>query len=368
MLPLPPKCSGCPAIPSAEGFIPPSGPTDARLAICGQGGGTDEAALAEPWVGPAGRHLRKWAAKAGIPIEKCALTNVVWCHLQGNRKPTPKEVAFCWDAHVGPHLRSLPNLRVIVAAGVPAAQKFIKGAKQSTTGTVARFLLYETFKPLAHYEDGTVGPPETEDGYVYVVPIVHPAAIVRGAWEYDPAQPKYLRRAWEIATSEEPPNLLDVSTPPPGGKVAKTVHEVAAFLGDVLIDGCAVACDIEGTGGVLIGIGFTRMDNLAGMYVPFRDFAKPYWSEEDTHTAAEWVDRVLTSEDVAKIFHNGSSFDVPFLEEIGFVVNGYADDTMVRAWATYHEMPKSLQELAILYAGLNAWKHTSHVGDEGEGK
>jgi uracil-DNA glycosylase family 4 len=346
MLPKPAPCAGCPASATSHGFVPPSGPADARLAIVGQGPGYDEAALAEPFVGVSGRHLNKWLVKAGVPHEKCAVSNIVWCQLPGNRKPSPKEIAHCWNAHVGPHLRSLPELRVIVAVGLPAAQKFIPGAKASTVGTVAR----------------------TEDPPAYVVPIMHPAAIVRGAWAYDPAQPRFLRRAWEIATSESPPNLLDVSEPPPGGTVAKTVHEVAAFLGEVLIDGAAVACDIEGTGGILIGIGFARMDNLASLYVPFRDFATPFWSEEDTHTAAYWVDRVLSEPKVEKIFHNGASFDVPFLEEIGFEVRGYGDDTMVRAWSLYHEMGKSLQELAILYAGLQAWKHTSHVGDEGEGK
>jgi DNA polymerase len=355
MLRKPDSCKGCAAYEAGHGFVPPSGPQDARLAIVGQGPGADEAALGEPFVGPAGRHLNKWLAKAGVPREKCAVSNVVWCHLPNNRKPTTKEIAHCWTAHVGPHLRSLPNLRVIVAVGAPAAQKFIPGAKQSTVGTVARF-----------FDDLATSP--------YVVPIVHPAAIIRGQWEYDPAQPRHLHRAWSIANAIEPPILDDVTVLPHGGHIAKTIHEVAAWCGDVLTQPPPyLYVDIEGTGGILIGIGFWVLDETMqptghGMYVPFRDFAKPYWTDDDTHTAAYWVDRVLSEPTVPKVFHNGSSFDIPFLEEIGFEVNGYADDTMVRAWATYHEMPKSLEELAILYANMIAWKHTSHVGDEGEGK
>jgi DNA polymerase len=349
VLTRPEACRGCPADIVASGFVPPSGPQDARLAIVGQGPGADEAATGEPFIGMSGRHLNKWLVKAGVPRERCAVSNVVWCHLPKNRPPTATEMRHCWEAHVGPHLRSLPELRVIAAVGIPAAQQFIPGAKLKTAGTVAPFAL--------------------DEREVRVVPLVHPAAIIRGSWAHDPAQPLFLRRAWEIARAEQPPPLLDVSVPPPGGQIAKTVHEVARFLGEILIDKAAVACDIEGTGGILIGIGFARLDTLEAMYVPFRNKAAPFWSsEEDTRCAAEWVDRVLASEQIAKVFHNGSSFDLPFLEEIGFVVNNYADDTMVRAWATYHESVKDLQSLGILYAGLPAWKHLSNVGDEGDEK
>jgi uracil-DNA glycosylase family 4 len=296
-----------------------------------------------------GRHLNKWLVKAGVPRERCAVLNVVWCNLPKNRPPTDAEMRHCWEAHVGPYLRSLSELRVIAAVGIPAAQQFIPGAKLRTAGTFTPFNLGER--------------------EVRVVHIIHPDTIIRGSWAHDLAQPLFLRRAWEIACAEHPPPMTDVSVPPPGGQIAKTIHDVARFLGQVLLDEAAVACDIEGVGGILIGIGFARLDTLEAMYVPFRNKADPFWSsKEDTRCVAEWVDRVLASEKVAKVFHNGSSFDLPFLEEIGFVVNNYADDTMVRAWATYHESVKDLQSLGILYAGLPAWKHLSHVGDLGESK
>jgi hypothetical protein len=270
----------------------------------------------------------------------------VQCHLPKNRPPRPAEVEHCWKAHVEPWLTGLAALRVIVAIGQPAARKLVgPRAKQSTVGTT-------------HL-----------DGTRYVVPIVHPAAVVRGQWAHDPAQPKFLRRAWEIACADSPPNVADVGTAPPGGTIARTLADVSAWIGDVLAARATVACDIEGTGGVLIGIGFCRLDTLASMYVPFRNRAAPYWPDREvTRAVAYWVDRVLSEPTVGKVFHNGSSFDVPFLEGIGFEVAGYVDDTMIRAWATYHEAAKDLQSLGILYAGLPAWKHLSHVGDEGEGK
>lgn len=349
----PPACEGCPANATASGFVPPTGPNDARLAIVGQGPGADEAALSEPFVGPSGRHLNRWLARAGVPRERCAVSNIVWCHLPKNRKPTTREITHCWDAHVGPHLRSLPNLRVVVAVGVPAAKHFVPHASAKTAGTVERYAL--------------------DERTVWVVPTIHPAAIIKGAWANDPAQPRYIRRAWEIATADAPYLPDDVTVAPLGGVIAKTPADVATFLGELLADPPTfVYTDIEGTGGVLIGIGFWVLADAArparGMYVPFRSFAAPYWSEDDTAIVAEWVNRVLASPDVPKVLHNGASFDIPFLEDIGFVVNGYVDDTMVRAWATYHEMPKSLQELAILYCGFPAWKHTSHTDDEGDGK
>ncbi|MHC4176870.1 MAG: uracil-DNA glycosylase family protein [Planctomycetota bacterium] len=348
----PKACEGCPAYESGRSFVPPIGPSDARLAIVGQGPGADEAQVGEPFVGAAGKRLNRWLVLAGVPRERIAIGNIVQCHLPGNRPPKAAEIAHCREAHVAPWLESLRALRVIVPAGMPATKEFLgKRAGASTVGTT---------HPL--------GDTTHDVGLRYVVPIVHPAAIVRGQWTADPVQPKFLRRAWEIAEANEPPRIADLGKPPPNGYIATRTDEVAYFCGEALRSKDTLYADIEGTGGILIGIGFWSSRRDEGIYIPLRDRAEPFWSEEDTRTVATWLDRVLASPEVGLVFHNGSSFDIPFLEDIGFTVRGYVDDTMVRAWGTYHESAKDLQSLAILYAGLPAWKHLSHVGDEGEGK
>jgi hypothetical protein len=57
-----------------------------------------------------------------------------------------------------------------------------------------------------------------------------------------------------------------------------------------------------------------------------------------------------------KVFHNGQAFDIPYLEDLGFEVNGYAGDTLLMAHLALPELPKGLQFLATLYCRLPMWK------------
>ena len=116
----PGKCSGCPAYKTGRSFVPPVGPSTAKLAILGQGPGEMEAYQAIPFVGPSGKHLDTWLYKAGVPRQKVWIGNIVQCWLPGNRAPRAKEVAYCRKAHWGPVLEKLEQLKVIVPVGVPA--------------------------------------------------------------------------------------------------------------------------------------------------------------------------------------------------------------------------------------------------------
>jgi hypothetical protein len=73
---------------------------------------------------------------------------------------------------------------------------------------------------------------------------------------------------------------------------------------------------------------------------------------------------LLSSSDIEKIFHNGQAFDIPYLEEQGFVVNGFEEDTMLQAHLTYAELPKKLVFLALVYAGIPYWKYLVSEEDE----
>lgn len=372
MLQRPPACDGCPANATARGFVPPTGPTNAIMAICGQGPGADEAAFGEPFIGTSGTMLNRWLASAGIPREKLAINNVVQCQLPGNREPHKREAQHCWRAHVRPWLASLTELRVIVPVGVPAMEVLIDPeCSASVAGTLHPIPMPWKGDPYVEddidsssvrdIERGTGVP---SDRVVVAVPVLHPAGIMRGGWAQEPAQIDFLRRAWAIATGKVVPDLSPLDEPPPGCNPTPTYNDVRNFETETSWDE-PLACDIEGTRGRLIGIGWARLRDEATIYVPFLDGEKPYWN--DVHwPGIDVAIRALLQRPL--IFHNGSGFDIGFLESCGYQVPRYVDDTMIRHHILYAEQPKGLEALAVRYVGARAWKWLSHVENEDDSK
>lgn len=402
----PAACEGCPAHATARGFVPPSGPLDAVMALVGQGPGADEAAFGEPFIGESGRRLNMWCVRAEVPRERCAVGNVVWCQLPGNREPKPAEAQHCWRAHVRPWLESLHAVRVVVAIGKPAMQVFLgRKATTSLAGTLHNAPLPWASEAYGYKADemhrvsasnegerdsvpdmpstastaseslpqssDMVGvrahdrddPPRDDVGVrarsVIVAPLLHPSFIIRGQFAQEPAQADYLRRAWRVARGLEAPPPSDVTQPPPGAIPTPTTHDLRRWIYDTRADD-VLACDIEGYGGRLIGIGFARVRDEATLYVPVLDGEAPYWSDADWPGVDEFIRAML---DRPLVFHNGQAFDIPFLAEVGYPVDParYVDDTMIRHHTLYAEQPKDLESLAIRYLGFQSWKWLSNV-------
>jgi hypothetical protein len=68
------------------------------------------------------------------------------------------------------------------------------------------------------------------------------------------------------------------------------------------------------------------------------------------------------------VFHNGTTHDVPILEEVGFRVGGRLIDTMLLAHTANSEVPKSLQFTSTLHLWMPVWKTLTEESDEEEGK
>jgi len=205
---------------------------------------------------------------------------------------------------------------------------------------------------------------------VLLCPIAHPAWILRGMYKHEPAQATYLRRAKALAdgTATPPP---DPTTPPTNAIFTPGLHDLQLFREG--LDRCTdktLATDIECAGKHLVGIGFCRHEDLHCLYVPIRRRAAlPYWTDPaDLMEVVVWLDEILGNPDIPLVFHNGNTFDEPFLRRVGFEVRGFVDDTMVMVHTAYPELPKALEFNAVLYCGFNPWKHLSSVEEVGEGK
>lgn len=164
-------CEGCPLFEPATQTVFGRGGDDARIALVGEEPGDQEDRRGEPFVGPAGRMLRKAIEDAGLGDEPAYITNAVK-HFKfepaerGKRRihksPSLREVSACrpWlDAEL-----RLLSPELVVALGA----------------TAARALLGSSFRVTK--DRGTPLPlPLPPDGerQATAVATLHPSAILR---------------------------------------------------------------------------------------------------------------------------------------------------------------------------------------------
>lgn len=200
---------------------------------------------------------------------------------------------------------------------------------------------------------------------IYICPIMHPAAIIRGRYADEPAQVVYLERAGMLASGEWVPE--DVSSPPSEGVLSPTLPDLTTFgQARGLTEG--VTCDIETAGDYLVCIGFARMVDEASICVPFlRQGGFRYWPTWEDHVSAvAWTFKILSDPEIPKVFQNGQAFDIPRLVALGFVVENYAFDTLIAQRYAYPEMAADLAFLGGFYGGIPNWKWLAREEQEGK--
>ena len=126
----PAQCAGCPWETRGQGFVPGTGPSQARLVLLGQGPGRDEVAIGKPFVGTAGRRLDIWLTKAGIPRQMCWIDNMVrcWIKVRGQDVAPRKAIEECRQRHwLGPVQGQLAGGAWGIVAVGSAASKYLVG-------------------------------------------------------------------------------------------------------------------------------------------------------------------------------------------------------------------------------------------------
>ena len=218
----------------------------------------------------------------------------------------------------------------------------------------------------------------------WVLPIIHPASIVRGRWHEEPAQIVYLKRLASILRGENTPPVDDVDSPPPNTLLWPSLTTLKEFNDELTqeIDELyglywnTLSVDIESAGPFVTLIGITALSTTRGevgptLSLPFRiQHGQNYWPTWEDHlSATTYLYSWLANPELDKVFHNGITYDVPILEEHGFIVLGELWDTMVMQHYMYPEMRKGLQYCATLYTGALYWKGMLDPDkDEAEGK
>ena len=306
------KCSAC----QNQGFCGWTGDENADIALIGEAPGQTEIEEGEPFVGRAGELLDKMLRGAGLYRDMLLIYNVMSCRpinhkTAKDRKPSREEINCCAQENLFPLLQKVKP-RVIIAAGASALEA----------------LTYKT--TITKYRGSVL-----EWKGIPVVPMLHPAMVLRDQYEFVPVCIRDIRVARMIAEGEWKPLEVSYQTSP------NFLHNCKNFQ--------EVACDIEGDKFPSV-VGFSWEEGKAV-------------SVNGSQSKSQ-IQTLLASRDITFIFHN-SLYDVPRLRKwLSIPVKNFRD-TMLAGWLLHSDLPVSLAFLASYHTDMGHWK--GMVQDYGDG-
>ncbi|MFF9510934.1 UdgX family uracil-DNA binding protein [Streptomyces sp. NPDC014724] len=175
-------CQGCPLYADATQTVFGAGPATARAVLVGEQPGDEEDRQGRPFVGPAGRLLRKALAEAGIDEEQVYFTNAVkhfkFVPSTGTRKrrihkaPNLREITACRPWLAAELRRVDPAL--VVALGATAGKALLGSSFRVTEARGALLPLPDWDIPAA---PGTVR--EDNVNSHRFLATVHPSSVLR---------------------------------------------------------------------------------------------------------------------------------------------------------------------------------------------
>ncbi|MDK9495596.1 UdgX family uracil-DNA binding protein [Streptomyces katrae] len=167
-------CRGCPLFRDATQTVFGSGPARARLMLVGEQPGDQEDLRGEPFVGPAGRLLRRALDEAGLGDEGAYLTNAVK-HFKFTPAPRGKR-----RIHKAPSLREMTACRPWLLEELRLVAPDVLVLLGATAG---RALLGSSFKVGESRGQLVTMPPPAGPGEGaapgQLLATVHPSAVLR---------------------------------------------------------------------------------------------------------------------------------------------------------------------------------------------
>lgn len=157
------ECNKCPLHKERKQAVPGVGNENTKIVFIGEAPGRWEDEQGEPFVGRAGRLLNEVLASVGIKREDVFITNVAKCRPPENRRPTREESETCMP-YLNMQLDTIAP-RVIAPLGAVAGEAMAKKYHLPWTGMMK--------------ENGVPQEIMTIFGKVTVLPVIHPAAVLR---------------------------------------------------------------------------------------------------------------------------------------------------------------------------------------------
>lgn len=352
-----PDCELCSLHEDAEHVcLMGSGPRSARIMIIGEAPGEREDAEHRAFTGRAGKMLDSVLKQIGIDRDSCYVTNVAKCRPESNRTPDLKEIKMCVQSYLTKEMEAVKPEYVLLLGN------------SALRGVIGRSGIMK--------QAGTVYEVEVaENHYAQVMPIIHPAAVLRNpkwASMFSADMVRFANLTRGVSTSPETKVKL----------ITKKKHLVQ--LREILLKAKEIAWDIEtdvddeikqkvidhlgkkqkalrqatgqdwhGSQSYITTIAFSWEEGLSAC-VPI-DHAETPWS--DPEMVLDYLGAGLLGK-AKTIAHNGK-FDARWLHSKGIPVR-QTFDTMLAAHILEENRPKGLKPLSRTLLGADPYD----IGEE----
>lgn len=345
--------------------VPATWPNDPYpLAFVGEAPGEEEALGGAPFVGRSGWLIRSMCRDAGIPINRCLITNSFdvrpvennvkqffmgkadykkWKQTNDYDLPSHGGYGYVRPDYLHNRDRLSKELRaynpkIVVALG----------------GTALWALTGE--HKITEYR-GTITTSTLVPG-LPVLPTYHPAAVLR-QWELKPTVILDLMKARAVADGGP------ITPPEREVWINPTLSEVLEFDAKYITPSTLVGVDIE-TYWVdrlirCIGISPDPQHCLViPLTHPFHEKnSYSYWKPSEEIFIRQWLGKLLGDPKKKKLYHNGA-YDIQWLANEGLFTRGEVEDTMLLHHALQPELPKKLGFLGSIYTNEIAWKNLAN--------
>ncbi|MBR9689981.1 MAG: uracil-DNA glycosylase [Candidatus Altiarchaeota archaeon] len=163
------SCDKCPLSKERTQAVPGDGNPKSRVVFIGEAPGFWEDKEGIPFVGRGGKLLTKKLESIGILRKDVFITNIAKCRPPDNRRPTKEEVALC-TPYLNAQLETLAP-EIIVPLGATSGEFIFKKYGLTWTGMLK--------------ENGVEKRINTIFGEVKIIPVIHPAAVLRNPHRTD---------------------------------------------------------------------------------------------------------------------------------------------------------------------------------------
>lgn len=329
--------------------------TPSKICFVGEAPGANELQMGRPFVGYSGKLLANLASAAGIPFSNCMLGNVTQ-----HRPPNNEIKRFRWDGdeiqdgleqlrqdiqHIDPYL-------VILLGNTP-----LKAALDPDS---VHPLEPKYYKYSVSNWRGSFFVPEARSSPFYgrkCTAAYHPANCLRQYENTPILRFDLMRAAKEAGTRNWVPPERNLSI------TNLTPVEIVEKLRRIRQERRLIAIDIEGGIDSMTCISIADAKDNA-FIVPFTGHTGSFYANEDDEMLV-FRELALLLEDplVPKVLQN-SLYDLFVLAySYRILVRGVVDDTMLKHWEAYCELPKGLAFQCSLYTREPFYKHERTVPD-----
>lgn len=314
-------------------YVPSSGNPQADIFLCGEAPGGDEESQGRPFCGASGHVLDGMLHDAGIPRSECFVSNVVRFRPPNNNIEEfisrTKVLADFVPQHISDLQSEILAVRpkVVVALGNTPLWA-LTGLEGITTWRAS------------------ILPAQIQDFHFKVIPVLHPAYILR-SWSERYCTVEDLRRVKRESTFPE------IRKPEWRFTIAPTLSQVREWycwmLGRLKDGPVKVTCDIETRNNQIacVGFGTSKLDAIC---IPFMEHHQgSYWpTTEEELTVIKMLREILLHPNIY-VTNQNFLYDAFFFASIWGIRVIPQDDTQIAHHTCWPGTPKALDYQASLY-------------------